>query len=65
MGEHLDKIIIGNVMLLMSGVQLTNSIRDLIGGDIMSGVLRFADAMITAIAVASGFVLATMLLGGV
>jgi uncharacterized membrane protein YjjP (DUF1212 family) len=64
MGEHLDKIIIGNVMLLMSGVQLTNSIRDLIGGDLMSGVLRFADAMITAIAVASGFVLATMLLGG-
>ena len=46
-----DKIIIGNIMLLIPGIALTNSLRDMISGDIISGLLRFLDAILVAAAV--------------
>ena len=63
-GTGSDKIIIGNIMLLIPGLALTNSLRDLIGGDIMSGVLRFCEACLVAIGIAAGYFLAIML-GGI
>ena len=54
-GASEDKIIIGNIMLLIPGLALTNSLRDLIGGDIMSGVLRFCEACLIAAGVAAGY----------
>lgn len=65
LGTSSDKIIIGNIMLLIPGLGLTNSIRDLIGGDIMSGVLRFCEACLVAMAIAGGFFVAVLLAGGV
>lgn len=64
-GVHADKIMIGNIMLLIPGLAMTNSIRDLLSGDTMSGILRLCDAMIVAVAIAVGFSIPLMLTGGV
>jgi len=63
-GNDVNKIIIGNIMLLIPGIALTNSIRDMISGDIMTGLLRFFDALLVAAAIAAGYILAAQLLGG-
>ena len=65
MGHDANKIIIGNIMLLIPGIALTNSLRDMISGDIISGLLRFLDAILVAAAIAAGYILAAHLLGGV
>ena len=65
MGCDANKIIIGNIMLLIPGIALTNSLRDLISGDIMTGLLRFLDAVLVAAAIAAGYILAVQLLGGI
>ena len=63
--HHVDMVIIGNIMLLIPGIALTNSLRDMISGDIMSGMLRFFDAVLVAAAIAAGFVIAVAMMGGV
>ncbi len=63
-GHDVNMIIIGNIMLLIPGIALTNSLRDMISGDIMSGMLRFFDAVLVAAAIAAGFILAASMLGG-
>ena len=60
-----NKIIIGNIMYLIPGIALTNSLRDMVSGDIMSGLLRLFDAVLVAAAIAAGYILAGQLLGGV
>ena len=64
LGRHLDTIMIGNIMLLIPGVLLTNSFRDFISGDMISGLLHFSEAIITAVCVAGGFIIAIILTGG-
>ncbi len=51
---HLDKIVIGALMILVPGLALTNSMRDLIAGDYVSGQARLAEALLTATAIALG-----------
>ena len=63
-GRDVNQIIIGNIMLLIPGIALTNSLRDMISGDIMSGLLRFFDAILVAAAIAAGYILAARSLGG-
>lgn len=63
-GQDVNKILIGNIMLLIPGIALTNSLRDLISGDIITGLLRFLDAVLVAAAIAAGYILAAQLLGG-
>ena len=65
LGDDVNKIIIGNIMLLIPGIALTNSIRDMICGDIMTGIMRFFDAVLVAVAIAAGYILAVHLMGGV
>ena len=64
LGQDANKILIGNIMLLIPGIALTNSLRDLISGDIITGLLRFLDAVLVAAAIAAGYILAAQLLGG-
>ncbi len=64
-GMDANKIIIGNIMYLIPGIALTNSLRDMVSGDIMSGLLRLFDALLVAAAIAAGYILAGQLLGGV
>lgn len=56
-GQSVDKIIIGNIMLLIPGIALTTSVRDMISGDTVSGMLGLCEALIRALAIAAGFAL--------
>ena len=51
---HYDKIIIGAIMPLVPGIPLTNSIRDFINSDYLSGTIRLIDALLTAFCIAVG-----------
>lgn len=53
-GNELDKIIIGSVMPLVPGLLITNAIRDLIAGHLVSGISKGADALLTAFAIGAG-----------
>ncbi|MBQ2378428.1 MAG: threonine/serine exporter family protein, partial [Clostridia bacterium] len=48
-------ICIGSVMLFIPGMGLTNSIRDMLAGDTITGLLRFIESLIVSMAVACGF----------
>lgn len=61
---HLDKIIIGVLMNLVPGLSLTNSIRDFIVGDLMAGLMKLTETLLTAAGIAVGVMLALRLLGG-
>lgn len=64
LGENLDKIIIGGIMLLIPGIALTNSIRDMLIGDLGSGLLRLVNALLQATSIACGFALSIIVFGG-
>lgn len=61
---HTDKVIIGDIMLLIPGIMLTNSVRDILLGDLISGLLRLAEALLLAAALALGIMAALWLIGG-
>ena len=56
-----DKIAIGDIMLLVPGIGMTNSIRDMFTGDTISGLLRFTEALLVSLALAWGFALPTLM----
>ncbi len=55
--SNVDKIIIGNIMTLIPGIGLTNALRDLFTGDSIAGLLRSIEAVLTALAIAAGYIL--------
>lgn len=59
-----DEIIIGNIMLLISGIGFTNALRDLFTGDSITGILRFLEAVLCAAAIAAGYFLLVFVTGG-
>lgn len=63
MCANIDKVMIGSIMLLIPGISLTNSLRDLFAGDTISGTLRLLEALIQAAAIACGFAMAVFLGG--
>lgn len=54
LGESLDHVMIGAVFTLAPGVPLTNSIRNFLENDYLSGLIRFVDAFLTAGCIAIG-----------
>ena len=52
-----DIIIVGGLMPLVPGVAITNAIRDVIAGDLLSGLSRGLEAALTSVAVAMGVVI--------
>ena len=62
---HADKVLIGIIMLLIPGIMLTNSIRDILLGDIISGSLRLVEAILMAAVLALGMMAAIWLMGGI
>ncbi len=58
-----DKIMIGDIMLLVPGVAITNSVRDIFVGDMLTGVIRFLESLLVSGALAVGFILAILLMG--
>jgi uncharacterized membrane protein YjjP (DUF1212 family) len=59
------EIMIGTIMLMIPGLALGTSLRDLFGGDMVSGLLRFVQALFTAAIIAAGYGLAWLTIGGV
>lgn len=59
-----DKIMIGDIMLLIPGIALTNSISNIIVGDTVSGLTRLTESLVLAAALAGGFMLAIFIIGG-
>ena len=53
-GQQLDKIIIGAFMGLVPGVAITNFMRDILAGDLFSGITKLAESLLTATAIALG-----------
>ena len=64
LANAIDKVIIGNIMLLIPGLATVNAFKDLVSGEMISGLLRLADALIQAIAIAIGFALILLPMGG-
>ena len=64
LGDNVDKHMIGGIMLLIPGIAMTNSVRDMLIGDIMRGWLRLLSALLIAGAIACGFALSIILIGG-
>ena len=64
-----DRIIIGAIMLLVPGIAITNVMRDVIAGDFLTALTKFAEVAIVAMAIAIGIALPVgavrALLGGV
>lgn len=64
-GSNHDAIIIGALMLLVPGLAFGTALRDLLCGDLLAGTLKTLQACLAALMIAFGYVLATMLAGGV
>ena len=58
---HMDMILIGDIMLLIPGIAMTNAIRNMLGGNTISGVIRLTESLIWAAALAGGFMTALLI----
>lgn len=61
---HMDKIMIGYIMLLIPGLAMTNAVRNILVGNTISGIMRLVEALLWALALAMGFMLAMFVTGG-
>lgn len=59
----IDKVIIGDIMVLIPGMAITNSIRDMFCGDIMTGLMRLSESVLSAAAIAAGFAVPVIFFG--
>lgn len=56
-GHNIDMIIIGAIMTLVPGVGITNIMRDIISGDVITGTNKIAEVLLIAISIAVGIAL--------
>lgn len=61
-GANMDTIIIASVMPLVPGVLITNAIREMIKGHLLAGIMKGAEASLTAFAIGAGVALVFMLI---
>lgn len=55
---HQDWVAIGDIMLLIPGLAMTNAIRDVLVGDTIAGLMRLIESLLWAGAIAAGFMVA-------
>lgn len=55
---HVDKIIIGTIMLLVPGLAITNMMRDMLAGDYLTAVIRLTEVLIVALGITIGVAIA-------
>ena len=60
-GRDLWAATIGTLMVLVPGMALTNAMREIMAGDILSGMSRTAEVLLVAAAIALGAALPLML----
>ena len=61
-GEHTSMIAIGTIMILIPGLSMGNSMRDLLTGDTLAGILRAVQSCIIAVIIAIGYSISIILL---
>ncbi len=64
-GAHLDKILIGCIMLTIPGISITYAMRDMLLGESITGLFRFLESLLIAASIAGGFLLSTIIAEGV
>ncbi len=64
LGHQADKIMIGDIMLLIPGLLLVNAIKEMFNRDIVTGLYRLIEAVLVALAIAGGYALAFLVMGG-
>lgn len=64
-GSHIDRITVGIVMLLISGLGTTNGIRDLFQKNILNGIYNIMNSFMGAAGIACGIALALIVMQGV
>ena len=52
---HMDAILIGDIMLLIPGIAMTNAVQNILLGNTISGIMRLTETLIWAAALAGGF----------
>ena len=60
-GSEMDKIIIGSVMPLVPGLLITNAVRDLMDGHLVSALAKGAESFLTALAIGAGIAIVFLL----
>ena len=60
---HFDKILIGDIMLLIPGIAMTNSFRDILTGDTIAGIMRLIESLLWSAALACGFMISIWIMG--
>lgn len=63
--QHPDRIMIGIVMLLISGLGITNGIREILQRDFISGTLNIMNSVLGALGIAFGIAIPIILFHGV
>lgn len=61
---HFDKIVIGDIMILIPGLSMFISVNDVFKGDTMSGIGRFTEGLFLTLCIAAGIGLSLFVLGG-
>ena len=64
-GEHIGLIITGAIMAQAPGLVMTNFMRDIMAGDMMSGLVKLAEALLTGAGIALGTGVALRLVSAV
>ncbi len=59
-----DFIMMGSIMLLVPGLSFGTAIRDLLAGDLLAGTLKSLQAVLSALMIAFGYMMATAVMGG-
>ena len=63
LGQHLDMIMIGCIMLVIPGVNFTSAVEDVLVGDTATGTLKFCESVLLACSIAGGFAFSVFLCG--
>ena len=64
LGENLDMIMIGCIMLVIPGINFTSAVEDVLVGDTATGTLKLCEAVLLACSIAGGFAASVYLCGG-
>ena len=63
-GTHIDKVMIGDIMLFIPGLLLVSAVKEMFNRDIVTGLYRLIEAVLVAVSIAFGFALSYYVLGG-
>lgn len=58
-----DMVIIGDIMLLVPGIAITEAVRDMLIGDTISGSTKLFESLLRAAALAAGFMISILIFG--